>query len=281
MLKLNITNPICAVDVETTGTNTGTDRIVTMSVIKYFPSIQYPVVSEWLINPEIEIPTEATAIHGITNEMVRGKPTFKDLADELHNCFKGCDMIVYNKGFDPIIIAEEFARVRIEYPTQETKIIDPLKIFFKKEERTLSAALKFYCNKEMEGAHDASNDIRATIEVFNAQLERYTDLTNDIDSISEYCETKGRIDAGGKFAYDSDGDEIFTFGQNKNKKVKDNLGMLDWMLGRDFPSTTKIWCRKFLEKYSRKLPQTEEERNKVKKELNDKYSAKAHSLPDF
>lgn len=250
MLKLNITNPICAVDVETTGTNTGTDRIVTMSVIKYFPSIQYPVVSNWLINPEIEIPAEATAIHNITNEMVRDKPTFKDLAGELHNLFNGCDMIVYNKGFDPIIIAEEFVRVGIEYPTQETKIIDPMKIFFKKEERTLSAALKFYCEKEMEGAHDAGNDIKATIEVLNAQLERYSDLTNNIDFISEFCETKGRIDAGGKFVYDSDGDEIFTFGQNKNKKVKENLGMLDWMLKRDFPETTKIYCRKFITKYS-------------------------------
>ncbi len=281
MLKLNITNPICAVDVETTGKNAGTDRIVSMSVIKYFPSIENPEIYNWLINPQIKIPAEATAVHEITNKMVKHKPTFVNLADVLHNCFKGCDMIVYNKWFDPVIIAEEFARAGIEYPTQETKIIDVMKIFFKKEERTLSAALKFYCNKEMEGAHDASNDIKATIEVFNAQLEKYTDLTNDVDSISKFCETNRRIDAGGRFAYDMDGDEVFTFGKNQGLKVKENLDMLNWMLGRDFPSTTKIWCKKFLEKYSRKFPQTEEERNKAKKELNAKYSAIAHSLPDF
>lgn len=228
-------------DAETTGVSTTKDRIVQISTVKV--DEQYNIIEgtkkTFLINPTIPIPAGATEIHGITDEMVKGKPTFAAYSQSMFVYFSDCILAGYNiKRFDVLMLAEEFNRCGISWPAPNTKMIDAFRIFVIKEKRDLSAAVKFYTGKEMEGAHDAEKDNLATLAVFKGQLEMYPEL-KEID-IDEYCnEGVKTLDLAGKIGVNDKGEAFYTFGKCINVLVKDDPGFAQWMLKNDFPSETK------------------------------------------
>jgi DNA polymerase-3 subunit epsilon len=196
------------------------------------------------VNPTISIPPQTTAVHGITNEKVANEPTFKELASQIHNMIKDSDLAGYNSDrFDIPLLAEELLRAEVDFDMKNRVSVDVQTIFHKKEERTLSAAMKFYCGKSLENAHSAEADTLATYEILKAQLDRYDDLENDMKALADFTTRKKSVDFAGFIALNNEGKEIFTFGKNKGQLVEEVLekepGYFGWIQGADFPLYTK------------------------------------------
>ncbi len=243
MRKLNLTKPICFFDLETTGINVSKDRIVEIAILKVYPSGEKESRT-WLVNPEMPIPPETTAIHGITDEDVEDKPTFKELAPQVVQMIEGSDVAGFNSNrFDIPLLAEELLRVGQDLDLKKCRPIDVQVIFHKMEPRNLSAAYKFYCDKDLINAHSAEADTLATYEILKAQIAKYEELENSIDFLSEYSQHFENADFAGFIGYDDDGQEIFKFGKYKGKKVEDVLekdkGYFSWLQNADFPLYTK------------------------------------------
>jgi DNA polymerase-3 subunit epsilon len=243
LMELKLTRPICFFDLETTGTNVAKDRIVEIAILKVFPNGNKESKT-WLVNPEMIIPDEVIVIHGISNEKVAKEPTFKDLSKEIYAMIKDADLGGFNSDrFDIPLLAEELLRVGIDFDMKHTVSVDVQTIFHKMEKRTLGAAYKFYCDKDLTDAHSAAADTNATYEVLLSQLDRYPELENNIKKLSEFSRRKQSVDFAGFIAFDEHGEEIFSFGKHKGKKVHDVLekepGYFGWILNADFPLYTK------------------------------------------
>jgi len=242
-MELNLSKPIVFFDLETTGVNITKDRIVEIAILKVLPNGNKESKT-WLVNPEIEIPKEASDIHGITNEQVLTEPTFKELAPQITEMIKGCDLAGFNSNrFDIPLLAEEMLRASLDFDMKNRVAVDVQVIFHKKEQRTLSAAYKFYCDKNLENAHSAMADTTATYEVLKAQLDKYEDLENNIDFLESYSRHKKNADFANMIIFNKDGEECFNFGKHKGKKVTDILekepGYYAWIQNADFPLYTK------------------------------------------
>tara|TARA_R110002124_G_scaffold6123_1_gene37292 strand:+ start:36735 stop:37508 length:774 start_codon:yes stop_codon:yes gene_type:complete len=257
-MDLKLKKPICFFDLETTGVNIATDRIVEISILKVFPNGNKESHT-WRVNPEMPIPAATSAIHGITDEMVANEPTFKELAPKVHALIKDSDLGGYNSNrFDIPLLAEELLRAEIDFDMKKAQSVDVQTIFHKKEKRTLEAAYKFYCDKDLTDAHSAEADTNATYEVLEAQLKRYDDLENDIDFLSNFSAHKSFADFAGYIGYNKEGEEIFSFGKHKGKKVEEVMekepGYFGWLLNADFPLyTKKVLTRIKLSKLNTKL----------------------------
>ena len=242
-MKLNLNKPICFFDLETTGINISKDRIVEISILKVFPD-GTEESKTWLVNPEMEIPPEVTAIHGISNEDVKDKPTFKELAKEIQNMIKDSDLGGFNSNrFDIPLLAEEMLRAGMDFDMKNRVAVDVQTIFHKMEQRNLSAAYKFYCDKNLDDAHSAEADTKATYEVLKAQIKRYDELENSTKFLADFSSRRQFADFAGFIAYNKKGEECFSFGKHKGKKVEDILveepGYFGWLLNADFPLYTK------------------------------------------
>ena len=243
-MELNLKNPIVFFDLETTGTSITKDRIVEISYLKVHPNGKEEIKTK-RINPEMPIPKESTDIHGITDEDVKDAPTFKQVAKSLADQIEGCDLAGFNSSrFDIPLLAEEFLRVGLDVDFSKKKLIDVQIIFHKKEQRTLEAAYKFYCDKSLIDAHSAEADTKATYEVLKAQLDRYNDLPNDMGQLSEeYSFFNNNVDLSGRIIKNENGIEVFNFGKHKGKPVAEVLktepSFYAWMMDADFPLNTK------------------------------------------
>lgn len=242
-MKLELKRPLIFFDLETTGVDPGRDRIVEMSFIKVMPNGEREIKTR-RINPEMPIPPSSTAIHGIGDEDVAAEPTFRQVARSLYGWIEGCDLAGYNSNkFDVPMIVEEFLRAGVEVDLSDIKLVDVQNIFHKKEQRTLVAAYKFYCGKEIKNAHSAEADIEATYEVMLAQLERYDDLQGDVDFLSSYSAMNRNVDFAGRIVLDDKDVAVFNFGKYKGRSVTDVFrsepSYYDWMMKGDFPLDTK------------------------------------------
>lgn len=247
-MKLNLRNPLVFFDLETTGTNINKDRIVEICYLKVYPNGNEEAKT-FRVNPEMHIPEESSAVHGIKDEDVVNCPTFKQLAATVKKDIEGCDFAGFNSNrFDVPVLAEEFLRADVDVDLSKHKFIDVQVIFHKMEQRTLSAAYKFYCDKNLEDAHTAEGDTRATYEVLQAQLDRYSELQNDINFLSDYSSFNKNVDFAGRMIYDDEGHEVFNFGKYKGKLVVDVLrkdpGYYSWILNSDFTLNTKAMLTK-------------------------------------
>ena len=242
-MKLKIKRPLCFFDLETTGISITNDRIVEMAVIKLYPN-EKTEKKVWLINPQIPIPKEVSAIHGITDQMVSEAPSFKQLSKSIYNFIKGCDLAGYNSDrFDIPLLMEELLRSEINFDTKNLKTIDVQTIFHKMEQRNLSAALEFYCDKKIEKAHSAAVDTQATYDVLMAQLDRYDNLEPNISFLNDFTTRKKSVDFAGYIILNKEGKECFSFGKHKGKTVQEILekepGYFGWLLNAEFPLYTK------------------------------------------
>ena len=242
-MELNLNKPICFFDLETTGIDVAKDRIVEISILKIFPNGNKESKT-WLVNPEMTIPPQVIAVHGITNEKVANEPTFSVLAPTVYNMIKDSDLGGYNSDrFDIPLLAEELLRAGIDFDMKNRVSVDIQTIFHKKEERTLGAAYKFYCGETLENAHSAEADTMATYEILKSQYDRYDDLPQDMKSLSEYTTRKKTADFAGFIIIDKDGDEAFSFGKHKGVKVDKVLetepGYFSWIQNAEFPLYTK------------------------------------------
>lgn len=250
---LQLTKPLAFIDLETTGVNLGTDRIVEIAIVKLLPDGSQTVKRK-LINPGMPIPASSSEVHGITDEMVKDAPTFKQLAQELKQILDGCDLAGYNSNrFDIPLLVEEFLRSGVEFEMKGRRMLDVQQIFYKMEPRTLAAAYQFYCGKTLAGAHSAAVDAGATYEVLQSQLQRYESLGNTVDSILKSIGEEPIVDFAKRFVWDN-GVEVFNFGKFKGRPVADVLRSepqyYDWMMKGDFPQHTK---QKLTEIYTRTL----------------------------
>ncbi|MGQ9619460.1 MAG: exonuclease domain-containing protein [Bacteroidales bacterium] len=242
-MELNLKKPLAFIDLETTGTNIISDRIVEISVLKILPGGK----EEWFstrINPEIPIPPSAIAVHGITDVDVAGAPVFREIAANLAVFLEGCDIAGYNAcKFDIPLLAEEFLRVNISIDFRKRKYIDVQVIFHKKEQRTLSAAYLFYCNKELKGAHKSMSDTKATYEILKAQLDRYPDLENNVEKLASFSSYNNVADFVGRIIFNEKGKEIFNFGKYKGRLVeeilKEDPSYYKWIMNGEFSLYTK------------------------------------------
>ncbi|WKX77075.1 3'-5' exonuclease [Zobellia laminariae] len=242
-MELNLTRPICFFDLETTGTNVAKDRIVEISVLKVYPNGNKESKT-LLVNPEMEIPEEVVAIHGISNEKVANEPTFKELSRTIYAMIKDCDLGGFNSDrFDIPLLAEEMLRAELDFDMKSMVSIDVQTIFHKMEKRTLVAAYKFYCDKDLTDAHSAEADTLATYEVLLSQLDKYPELENNVKKLAEFSTHRQFADFAGFLGYDEDGAEVFAFGKHKGRKVLDVLEKepyyFGWILNADFPLYTK------------------------------------------
>jgi len=242
-MRLTITRPLAFIDLETTGTNVGSDRIVEIAILKLNPDGSKNVRTH-RVNPEIPISEESIGIHGITNEAVADEPTFAELAPSLFKFLFNCDLAGYNSNkFDIPMLVEEFFRVGIDFDFHDRKLIDVQNIFHKMEQRTLKAAFQFYCNKELENAHSAEADITATYEILEAQLERYPDLQGNVEFLEEFSRFHNAADIMGRIVYNEERIEIFNFGKYKGITVIEVFtrepGYYGWLMNGDFPRSTK------------------------------------------
>ncbi len=241
MIKLN--RPLCVFDLETTGINVVHDRIVEMCFIKVNLDGS-EITKVWRVNPTIQIPPATTEIHGITDHMVKDSPTFKDVGFEVSDFIRNCDLAGFNSNkFDIPLLAEEFLRADIEVDMHKVSSVDVQNIFHKKEQRTLTAALKFYCNTELINAHNAESDVRATLDVLKAQIDRYQDLPNDIPGLSKYSTRNKAADFAGFITFNKENEEQFSFGKYRGQTVSSVLskdpGYYSWVQNADFPLYTK------------------------------------------
>ena len=242
-MSLELTRPICFFDLETTGTNVAKDRVVEISIFKVYPNGNKESKT-WLVNPEMEIPPEVVAVHGISNERVVNEPTFQELSKEIYQMIKDSDLAGFNSDrFDIPLLAEEMLRADIDFDMKNRVSVDVQTIFHKMEKRTLGAAYKFYCDKDLEDAHSAEADTMATYEVLLAQLDRYPELETNVKKLSEFTTRRKFIDFAGFIIQDKDGEAAFSFGKHKGKKVESVLeeepGYFGWILNADFPLYTK------------------------------------------
>lgn len=257
-MKIKLSKPICFFDLETTGINISKDRIVEISILKVFPNSNKESRT-WLVNPEISIPSEVSKIHGITNEMVINEPSFKEIASQLKEMINNCDLGGFNSNkFDIPLLAEEFLRSNIDFDLEKIKCIDVQNIFHKMEKRTLGAAYKFYCKKDLIDAHSSKADTLATYEVLEAQIEKYSELENNVTFLSEFSSRNRTVDLAGFIIYDQNNVPCFSFGKHKGKSVDfiiDNEpGYFGWILNSDFPMyTKKILTKLRLNKLNNKL----------------------------
>jgi len=242
-MELNLKKPLVILDLETTGVNIASDRIVEFSAVKVQPSGE----EEWLtmrLNPGIPISAEATRIHGISDADVASSPSFRDVARKIASFLEGCDLAGFNSmKFDIPILCEEFLRVNVEFDPARHRYVDVQVIFHKKEQRTLSAAYRFYCDKNLDNAHSAQADTAATYEILKAQLDRYPDLENDIEKLSSFSSFNNNADLAGRIVFNEQGIEVFNFGKHKGKPVeqvlKEEPSYFSWMMNGDFPLNTK------------------------------------------
>lgn len=242
-MKLNLKKPIVFFDLETTGLNITTDKIVEISYIKVFPN-GTEEAKTLRVNPEKHIPEQSTAIHHITDEDVKDCPTFKQVARGLAAVFEGSDVAGFNSNrFDIPMLQEEFLNAGIDFDLSKRRFVDVQTIFHKMEQRNLVAAYKFYCGKDLEDAHSADGDTRATYEVLKAQLDKYPTLQNNVEFLSSFSTQNKNVDLSGRFVYNDQGVEVFNFGKYKGKSVSDVLlkdsGYYGWMMKGDFPQDTK------------------------------------------
>lgn len=249
---LQLKKPLAFIDIEATGSNVSADRIVEIAIVKVLPDGNRTVKRK-IINPQIPIPSAISEIHGLTDEMVKDAPTFKQAAHEIRQFLDGCDLSCYNAyRLDIPMLMEEFIRADVEFDMKGRKVVDVQKIFHQMEQRTLSAAYKFYCNKSLEGAHGAEVDAIATAEILNAQLEKYPQLGTNIDSIIKAIGEEPIIDFARRFIFNDKGVEVFNFGKHKGRPVADVLKAepqyYDWMMKGEFPMNTK---QKLTEMYTR------------------------------
>jgi DNA polymerase III subunit epsilon len=239
---LQLTKPLAVIDLETTGINLGSDRIIEIAIVKIMPDGK-KIVKRKLLNPEMPIPAASAAVHGITDEMVKDAPTFKQVANELKQFIENCDLAGYNSNrFDIPMLAEEFMRIGLEFDSKGRKLVDVQRIFHLMEQRTLTAAYKFYCDKNLDGAHGAEADATATWEVLEAQVIKYPQLGTDLDSILKFTGEEQVVDFARRFIMENSV-EIFNFGKHKGRPVSDVLKSepqyYDWMMKGDFPMHTK------------------------------------------
>jgi DNA polymerase III subunit epsilon len=242
-LDLKLKRPIAFLDLETTGINVTNDRIVELSVLKISPNGK----EEWMstrVNPEMPIPPKTTAIHGITDADVANSPVFREVAKNLASFLEGCDLAGFNAvKFDIPVLAEEFLRSNIDFNFRKRKYIDVQVIFHKKEQRTLSAAYQFYCEKSLIDAHSSKADTQATYEVLKSQLDRYDDLENDVEKLADFSSFNTNVDFAGRVILDEKGVEIFNFGKHKGRAVEavfnEEPAYYSWMMNSDFPLYTK------------------------------------------
>lgn len=244
-MRLKLTRPIVFFDLETTGTNITHDRIVQIAAIKVMPDGQEEVKNK-LINPQMPIPAEATAVHKITDSDVADKPTFKQFAASIAEFFEGCDIAGFNSNrFDIPLLDQEFQRAGVAFDISKARFIDVQTIYHKKEPRNLGAAYLFYCDKVLEEgvAHNALGDTRATLEVFKAQLDKYQDLPDDVDALSEFASQNRNVDLAGRLIYDDQHREVINFGKYKGKLaaevLRNDRGYYGWIMNGDFPQNTK------------------------------------------
>ncbi len=247
-MKLNLKNPLVFFDLETTGTNINSDRIVEICYLKVHPNGNEEAKT-LRINPEMHIPEEASAVHGIYDADVADCPTFKSIARNIAKDIEGCDLAGFNSNrFDIPVLAEEFLRAEVDIDLSRRKFVDVQVIFHKMEQRTLSAAYKFYCGKNLDDAHSAEGDTRATYEVLKAQLDRYPELQNDIAFLSNYSSFNKNVDFAGRMVYNDAGVEVFNFGKYKGMPVTEVLrrdpGYYGWIQSSDFTLNTKAMLTK-------------------------------------
>ncbi len=241
-MKLNLTRPIAFIDLETTGVNISNDRIVEIAIVKILTDGTKQVKRK-LINPQIPIPAGASDVHGITDEMVKDAPSFKQIANEVKQFIENCDLGGYNSNrFDIPMLIEEFLRAGVPFSADGRKLVDVQKVFHMMEQRTLGAAYKFYCNKVLEDAHSAEADATATWEVLEAQIERYPQIGNTVESIVKFTGEDDIVDFARRFVKEN-GVEVFNFGKHKGKPVvqvlKEEPQYYDWMMKGDFAMNTK------------------------------------------
>ena len=255
-IRLNLSRPIAFFDLETTGVNVVADRIVEISIFRVMPDGTSDSMTR-LVNPTIPIPSEVTAIHGIRDSDVEHAPTFAQLAPSLDAFLKNCDLAGYNSNkFDIPMLIEEFLRCNIQFDIKKRRLIDVQNIFHKMEPRTLKAAYKFYCGKDLVGAHEAEADTRATYEILLSQIEKYEGVeyedrdgnvskpvVNDIQALHDFSYNHNNADLVGHIGLNRKGREIFNFGKYKNREVEDVFThepqYYDWMMKADFPLSTK------------------------------------------
>lgn len=244
---LVLERPIAFFDIESTGVDTSSDRIIELNITKVFPD-RSQESKTILVNPGIPIPKKSSDIHGFTDEVVKDQPLFKRYAKGIHDYIQNCDIGSFNgNSFDRVMLYNEFLRCGIEWDYHKHRFLDAGNIMKRKEERTLTAAYKMYCGKDLEGAHGAEADVKATIEVFFAQLHKYDDLPDNIEQLALYCNyDRPVLDISGKFSFDDDGDIIFNFGQSRGQKVKENVSLLHWMITKNFNPDTLDICHRFL-----------------------------------
>lgn len=242
-MNLKLTKPICFFDLETTGVNVGADRIVEIAILKLMPDGTRQMKSK-RVNPEMPIPESSSKIHGIYDADVKDAPTFRQVAHEIANFINGADLAGYNSNkFDVPLLAEEFLRAEVPFDIRGRKLVDVQNIFHKMEQRTLGAAYKFYCNKEIENAHNAEADILATYEVLEAQLSRYPELKSEVEYLSDFSSNNSNVDLAGRIIFNETKQEVFNFGKHKGKTVDEVFKLepsyYDWMMKGDFPLQTK------------------------------------------
>ena len=242
-MRLKLKNPIIFFDLETTGINIASDRIVEISYLKVDLNGN-ETIKTLRVNPEMPIPEKATSIHGISNEDVKNEPTFNEIAKSLAREFEGCDLGGYNSvRFDIPLLAEEFLRSGVDIDLKRRKFVDVQVIFMKMEPRTLGAAYKYFVGKELTEAHSAEADTIATYEVLQAQLDRYSNLENDIGKLAEFSAHNRNVDFAGRIVYNEEDVEVFNFGKYKGQPVmeilKNDPGYYGWMMNGDFPLYTK------------------------------------------
>jgi len=242
-MELKLNKPICFFDLETTGIDITKDRIVEIAILKVHPNGNKESKT-WLVNPEMPIPSQSTAIHGISDEKVANEPTFKELSKDVYNMIKDSDLAGFNSDrFDIPLLAEELLRADIDFDMKNRVSVDVQTIFHKMEKRTLEAAYKFYCDEDLKNAHSAAADTNATYEVLKSQLDRYDDLENDVKKLSEFTTRKNSVDFAGFIVYNEDNEECFSFGKHKGKLVTEVMdkepGYFGWLLNADFPLYTK------------------------------------------
>ena len=242
-MNLQLKRPIIFFDLETTGVDTANDRIVEISLVKIGVDGTKSVKTR-RINPEMHIPEAATAVHGITDEDVKDEPTFRQIAKSLAQYIEGCDFGGFNSNrFDLPVLVEEFMRAGVDVDFKRRKYVDVQNIFHKKEQRTLVAAYKFYCDKDLENAHSAEADTLATYEVLEAQIERYPDIGDTVEQLSEFSSNGTIVDFAGRLALNDKGEEVFTFGKYRGQSVEEIFrkepSYYKWMMDGDFPQYTK------------------------------------------
>jgi len=252
-MPLQLNRPLAFIDLETTGINISTDKIVEIAIVKIMPGGE-KVVKRKLVNPQMPIPQQAIDVHGITNEMVKDAPAFKQIAHEIKQFLDGCDIGGYNSNrFDMPMLIEEFLRAGVQFTVQGKKFVDVQKVFHMMEQRTLSAAYKFYCSKNLEDAHSAEADATATWEILEAQVERYPQIGNTVESVVKFTGEDDIVDFARRFIK-VNGVEVFNFGKHKGKSVeqviKEEPQYYDWMMKGDFAMDTK---QKFTEILNRTL----------------------------